>query len=148
MTDTECIIGRGISGTETWSAECSLNNGSCSKKISQDTISRKFHVDWSTCRVNAECKCICTDACSAKDVCCCTDIFESTAGTSCDDSLIYIKLSVNDFIFQCIRYFTIQADLSFFLNIIQNVIKICFQFINGISIARMEWHSDHRFDLA
>ena len=77
MTDTERIICRCVSGTETRSAESSLDNCTCCKEISQDTISCKFHIDWCTCRVNAECKGICTDTCSAEDVCCCTDILKS-----------------------------------------------------------------------
>ena len=94
------------------------------------------------------CRCIsCTKtwsaACSLNNRNC----FKSTTRASCNDSLVHIKLSVDHFVFQCIRYFTIQADLRFFLNIIQNIIKICFQFINGICVARMEWHGDHRFDL-
>ena len=147
MTDAERIVCRCISCTKTWSAECSLNNRTCFKKICQDSISCKFHIDRSTCRINTECKCISSNACTTKDICCCADIFKSTARASCNDSLIHIKLSVDHFVFQCIRYFTIQADLRFFLNIIQNIIKICFQFINGICVARMEWHGDHRFDL-
>ena len=100
MTDTECIIGRCISGTKAWSAECSFNNSTCLKKVCKDTVSCKFHVDWSTCWINAQSKCICTDACSTKNISCCTDIFESTAGTACNDSLVNIQLSIDHFVFQ------------------------------------------------
>ena len=53
MTDGKCIIGRCISCTKTWSAECSLHNGTCFNQVCQTSVFRQFHIDWSTCRINA-----------------------------------------------------------------------------------------------
>ena len=147
MTDTERIICRCVSGTEARSAESSLDNCPCCKEVSQDTVSCKFHIDRCTCRVNAECKGVCTDACSAEDVCCCTDILKSAACTSGDDSLLYIKFTVNDFVLERIWNFAVETDLSLFLYIIKDVIEVFFEFIDSIGIAWVEWHCDHRFDL-
>ena len=90
VTDGERIIGRCISGTEARSAECCLHDRSRFHKVSNCTVLYKFHVNRCTCRIYAECKFIRTNVMSFDNVCCSTDIFKSTTGTSCDDSLIHI----------------------------------------------------------
>ena len=45
-------------------------------------------------------------------------------------------------------YLITQADSSAGFTVCQNIVKICIQLFNGIRIARMERHSNHRFDLA
>ena len=146
MADTESIVGRCISCTETWSTKCGFNYSTCSKELCQDTIFCKFHINRRTCRINTESESICSNAGSTKDISCCTDILKSATCTSCDDSLLYIKFAIYYFVFKGIWYFTIQADLSFLFYVIQNIIKVGFQFIDGVSIAWMERHCDHWFD--
>ena len=82
-----------------------------------------------------------------QDIGCVADVLKSAAGASCDDSLVYQEFSVVYFIFQSERNFSVETDGCFLLYIAQDVIEVCFQLFNGINIARMERHRDHRFDL-
>ena len=90
MTDTKGIICRSITCTKTWSAERRLYNRTCCHKVSYRTVFHKFHIHWRTRRIHTKCKCIRTNVFTANDICCRADILKSTAGTSCDDSLLYI----------------------------------------------------------
>ncbi len=98
MTDTECIICRSIPCTKARSAKSSLHNSSRFKKSCQNAILSQFHINRSTCRIYTQCEGICTNALAFKDISCCTDIFKSTTCTSCDDSLFYIKFTINYFV--------------------------------------------------
>ena len=85
---------------------------------------------------------------SFDDICCRADIFKSAARASGDNALLYVKLSVTDLILERILYRAVQADKGFLLYIVKDVLQICIYLINGIHIARMERHCDHRPDLA
>jgi len=98
MTDTECIICRSIPCTKARSAKSSLHNSSRFKKSCQNAILSQFHINRSTCRIYTQCEGICTNALAFKDISCCTDIFKSTTCTSCDNSLFYIKFTINYFV--------------------------------------------------
>ena len=148
MTDRECVIRRSISCSEARSTECCLHNSSCFHKICNCTILNKFHINRCTCRVNAECKFICSNVLSFDDICSCTDIFKSTTCTSCDDSLLYIELTVSDLILQRVINCTVKTYKCFLLYIMKDVCQICVQFINCINIAWVERHCDHWLDLA
>ena len=82
-----------------------------------------------------------------QDIGCVADVLKSAAGASCDDSLVYQEFSVVYFIFQSKRNFSVKADGCLLLNILQDIVKVCFQLFNRINIAWMERHCDHRFDL-
>ena len=147
MTNTEGIVGRSISGTKTRSAECCLHDCSCSDQGSQCSVLSQLHVNRSTCRIYTQSKCTIANTCTFQNVCSRTDIFKSTAGASCDDSLVHIQFPVMYFIFQCKINLSIQTYLCLFLYIIQNIHQVCIQFIDGVGITRMERHSDHWTDL-
>ena len=100
VSDGECIIGRCISCAETWSTECGLHDRSCFHQCRNCSIFHKFHVNWCTCRVNTECKFIRTNIFSFDDICCSADIFKTAARASCNNTLIYIELSVYHFALQ------------------------------------------------
>ena len=148
MTDRECIICRSISGTKTWSAECSLYNCSCFHQICDCSIFHKFHINRCTCRIYTECKLIRTDVSSFYNIRCCTDIFKSTTCTSRDDSLINIEFSVHNLALKRIIHCSVQTDQSLFLHFMEDIRQICIHFINRIYIAWVERHRDHWLDLA
>ena len=100
MTDRKCVVRRCISCSETWTTECSFYNSSCFHQISDRTIFHQFHINRSTCRINAECKFVCSDILSFNDVCCRTDIFKSATGTACNDTLFHIELAIFNLILQ------------------------------------------------
>ena len=124
MADTESIICRCITGAEARTTECSFYDGTCLDESCQCSVLCKFHINRCTCRINTQCKCICSDACTFQDIRSRTDIFKSTTGTSCDNSLFHIQFSIVYLIFQCEINFSIQADLCFFLHIIQNIHQV------------------------
>ena len=148
VANRKCIICRCISSSKAWSAECCFYNCSCFHKIRNCTVFHKFHIDWCTCRIYTKCKFIWANVMTFDDVCCCADIFKSTTGTSCDDSLIHIKFSINHFILKWIIHSTIQAHQCFLLYIVKHVFQILTHVVDCIYIWRMEWHCDHRTDLA
>ena len=148
MADGERIVRRSVPCAEARSAECGLHNSSCLKEISYRTVFHKFHVNRHTCGVNAECKFICSDISSFDDVRSRADILKSAAGTSRDDALIHIEPAVPDLPLERIIHRAVQADKRFLLHIMENIRKIFIHLVNGINIARMERHRDHRFDLA
>ena len=147
MTDRKCIVGRSITCTKARSAERCLNDRSCCHQISNRTILHQLHIDRSTCRIHTECELIMSDISSLDNIRGSTDIFKSTACTSCDDSLFYIKFTIYDLILKRIIHSAIQAHKSLLLNIMQNILQICIQLIDRIYIAWMERHCDHRLDL-
>ena len=61
MTDRECVVGRCISCTKARSAESSLYDCTCLKKLCYSSVFHKLHVYWSRCRVNTQCKLVCSD---------------------------------------------------------------------------------------
>ena len=147
MADRECIICRCISSTEAWSTECSLDDCTRLDQIGKYTILRKLHINRSGCRIYRKCKFVRANVFSTDQVCCLTDILESTTGTACDDSLLYIELSVNNLILQCKVNLAIQGYLRTFFYIVQNIHQICLHVLNCVDIAWVEWHCDHRFYL-
>ena len=52
------------------------------------------------------------------------------------------------FIFQRIFYCSAKADFCFFLYIVQNIHQVCIQLVDGVGVAWMERHRNHRTDLA
>ena len=147
MTDGERIVRRSVSCAEARSTKRSLDHGSCLHQICQSSVSRQFHVNRCAGRIYTQSKCVISDTVSAQDVRCVTDIFKSAARTSGNDTLIHQQSAVVYFIFQCERNLSVQADFCFFFHIVQNVHKIFIQFVDGVNIARVERHRDHRFDL-
>ena len=125
MADTESIICRCITGAKTRTTECSFYDGTCLDESCQCSVLCKFHINRCTCRINTQCKCICSDTCAFQNICCCTDVLKSTTGTSCDNSLFHIQFSIAYLIFQCEINLSIQADLCFFLHVIQNIHQVC-----------------------
>ena len=53
VTDTQGIVCRCITCSETWSAECCLHDRTCCHQICQSAVSCQFYIDRSTCRVYA-----------------------------------------------------------------------------------------------
>ena len=76
------------------------------------------------------------------------DIFKSAARASCDDALLYVELSVADLILERIVHRAVQADKRLLLYIVENVLQVRVQLVDGVHIARMERHGDHWPDLA
>ena len=70
-------------------------------RVCQCSVLRKFHINRCTCRINTQCECVCSDACTFQNICGCTDVLKSTTGTSCDNSLFHIQFSIAYLIFQC-----------------------------------------------
>ena len=147
VTDTKRIVRRCIACAKARTTECCFYNCTSLKQICQNTILRKFHINRCTCRIYTQSKLVISDACTAQDICRITDIFKSTTGTSGNDSLIYIQLAIDYFIFQCEVYFTVQTYQRTFFYIVKHIFQVCIYFINRICIAWMERHCDHRSDL-
>ena len=53
MPDAECIVGRGVTRTETGTAERRLYYRTGSQKVSQNSVLCQFHINRSTCGVYA-----------------------------------------------------------------------------------------------
>ena len=148
MTDRECIVCRCISSTEAWSAECSLHDCACCHKVSHRTIFHEFHEYWCTCWIYAECKFIGSNVFATNDVCCRADIFESTTGTTSDDSLIHVKFSIADLALKRIIHSTVKANEGFLFYIVKYIFEVCVYFVDCINVRWMEWHCDHWSDFA
>ena len=94
FADTESIIGRSISRSEAGSAECGLHNSSRLHYGCCGTVFHQFHVYRHTCRIYAECKLVRSYILTLKYVCGGADVFKSTSGAACYDSLFHIELAV------------------------------------------------------
>ena len=90
MADRKCIVRRRITSSEAGTAEGGLHNGAGLHQVCHRSVFHQFHIDRRAGRIYAEGKFIRSDIMSADDVRRRTDIFKTAAGTSGDDSLVYI----------------------------------------------------------
>ena len=146
MTDTECVVCRCVTCSEARSAERGLYDRTALDQVSHSSIFCQLHIDRCTCRINAQGKFIISDIIAAQNICCITDIFVAAARAACNNTLIHVQTPVSYFIFQCEIYRAVKTDFRTLLHIIKNIHQICIQFLDGIGIARMERHRDHRPD--
>ena len=146
MANGECIVCRCVARAEARSAECGLDDRSGADQIREHAILRELHINRSAGRVDAHSEIICADEMAAQNIRSIADILKSAACAARDYSLVYQQLSVVYFILQRIRNLTVQRDLCAFLDVVQDIHQIGIHFLNGISIARMERHCDHRPD--
>ena len=144
MPDTESIVSRCIPRPEARAAECSLQHGSCLQYRSCTAILYQLHIDRHGGRIDTQCKAVRSDGSTFQDICRRAYIFESAAGTACDNSLIHMELTVPHFFFQGICHCTSQAHLGTFFHISNDIHRIFIDFCDRIRIAGMERHSDHR----
>ena len=148
VADTECIICRCISCTEARTAKCRFYDCSALDQGSEAPIFCQLHIDRRTCRINTQGKLIGTNKFIFQNICCVTNIFKSTAGTSGNDTLINIQPAIAHFIFQSKIYCAVKAYCSTFFYIIKDIHQVFIQLFNGIRITWVERHGDHRLHCA
>ena len=148
MTDTESIVGRCVPGSKARTAESCLNNGSCCHKVCKSSVPCKLRIDRRTCRIYAESELVRANALSLKYIRCCTYILEAAACTACNNSLLNIELSVYHLVLECKRNLIVQAHRCTLLYVIKDIHQVSIEFFNGIYIARMERHCNHRLNAA
>ena len=76
-------------------------------------------------------------------------VLKATAGTSCNNTLLYIQSAVMNLIRSAVKSTAtvIKAYKRLLLYIIEGYpSRLCIQFFDCVRIARMEWHRNHRFD--
>ena len=142
------MIGRCITRAKTRSAKRRLYNRSCRQKVCNGSILYKLHINRRTCRINTERKGIRPDISAPDNVRCRTDIFKAAAGTSGNNPLLYIEFSIPDLILEGIRYRIIKAHSCLLLYIMENICQVGVYLLDGICIAWVERHRDHRTHLA
>ena len=147
MPDAERIVGRRIPRAKARSAESSLDHSPRSQQIGQHSIPGQFHIDRRTGRVHTERKGTRPNALALQNVSRRTDVLKTAARTAGNDPLLHIKLAIDHLVTKGIRNLVIQADRRTLLDIRQDIIQIRLQLIDGVSIARMKRHGDHRPDL-
>ena len=84
---------------------------------------------------------------SPQDVGGITDIFISAAGTARDDTLIHIEFSVTDLIRQFEFHISRELLSSLLFHIMKDVLQVGIQLLDGVNVAGVERHGDHRADL-
>ena len=146
MTDTQAVVGRRVACAEARAAERGLHDSSRCHQVSHRAVLYQFHEDRGAGRVNAQRKLIRSDGASFQNISRRAEVLEAAAGTSGDDSLLYVQLSVMYFIFQCKFHLTVQTDERFLLAVIQYVHQVSVHLLDSVGIARMERHGDHRAD--
>ena len=147
VTNAEGIVGRCVACAEAGTAEGRLHDSAGLHKLCQSAVSGKLHVNRGAGRINTQSKLVTADAAAFQDICCRADIFKTAACTACDDSLIHIEFSVPDFVFQCEVYGSAQGHFRTFFYICKDIVQVPVQLIDGIGVAGMEGHGDHRTDL-
>ena len=147
MADAESIVRRRIARTEARAAECRLHNRSRFHQRRRTAVLNQLHIYGHGSRIYAQGKAVGADIFSLHDIGRRTDIFESAARTACNDALIHHKLAVFYFVFQMKFHGAVQAYLCTLFRLVQNIRQIGIQFFNGVSIAGMERHGNHRTHL-
>ena len=147
VTNAEGIVGRCVACAEAGTAEGRLHDSASLHKLCQSAVSGKLHVNRGAGRINTQSKLVTADAAAFQNICCRADIFKTAACTACDDSLIHIEFSVPDFVFQCEVYGSAQGHFRTFFYICKDIVQVPVQLIDGIGVAGMEGHGDHRTDL-
>ena len=147
VADGQISVCRRVSRAEAGTAECRLDNRSGLHQIRKNTVSCQLCIDRRTGRINAECEVITADILSSEDVRRVTNVFKSAARTACDNALIHQQLSVMDLVLQMEINLSVQRDLRAFFHIIQNIFQVGVALLDGVDVAGVEGHGDHRTDL-
>ena len=146
MADGEGPICRGVARTKAGSAECSLDNTTGFDQISKAAILHQLHVNRHGSRVNAHRELVVADRMATENVRSRADILKSAACTAGDDPLVDIELPVHNLVLKRIADLSAEGNLRTLLHIVEHVLQVLLHILNGIDIARMERHRDHRAD--
>ena len=146
MADREGPICRGIARTKAGSAESGLDNAPSLDQISKAAILHQLHVDRHGSRVNTHRELIVTDRMAPEDVCSRADVLKSAACAAGDDALVDIELPVHNLVLKRIADLAAEGNLRPLLHIVEHVLQVLLHILNGVDIARMERHRDHRPD--
>ena len=74
------------------------------------------------------------------------DILKSTACTAGDDALVDIEFPVHNLVLKRIVDLSAEGNLRTFLHIVKHILQVPLHILDGIDIARVERHRDHRPD--
>ena len=146
MSDGKCAVGGCVPGSEARTAERRLHHNARVNQLRKLSIFHKFQIHRHRCRVDAQGKCVRSDALSFEDVRRIADVFKSAAGTTCNDSLIAIQLSVTHLAAQGIFNLVSEGDLRSLFHLLQHLRQVLLDLLDCVNIAWMERHGDHRTD--
>ncbi len=148
MADRKGIVCRRIPGAKARPAERSFQHRACLHQLRRAAVFHQLHIDRHGCRINTQCERIGSDARVVQDVRRGTDILKSAARTARDDPLFHIQLSIPHFVLESEVHRAVQADERFLLTVVEDIQKVRIQLLDGVGVARVERHRDHRLYLA
>ncbi len=148
VADGKRVVGRRVARAKAGTAEGSLEHRSGLHQLGGAAIFHKLHIDWHGRRIHAQRKRIRSNARIFQNVRRGADILKSAARTACDNSLLYVQSAIVHLILERKVHRAVETDKRFLLAVLQDVHQICIEFLDGVCIARMERHRDHRLDLA
>ena len=147
MADAERIIRGCVPSAEARSAERSLHHRTGLHQRRAAAVFHQLHINRHGSGVYTQSKSIRADIFPLQDIRRRADILKSAARAARDDPLVHHELAVLYLILQMILHCTIQAHQSPLLRLVQNIHQIRVKLLDGISIAGMERHRDHRAHL-
>ena len=148
MTDRKGSVSRSVSGTKARTTEGSFYYCTGVNECAKGTVFHKLHVHRHGSRIYAQNKLPVTGVFALENVCSGTDVFKTAACTTGNNSLVYIKFSVNNFIVKVKVYLVSKAYLCTIFCFCKNITQVCVYFINCVCAAWMERHGNHWANLA
>ena len=78
-------------------------------------------------------------------MCCLNNVCVVTAGTSCDDRLLYLEAFICDLVNKVELCFALGNFCSLFFYTVKDVAEVCIEFVDLVSVAWVERKGDHWF---
>ena len=148
MADGQCPVGGHVTGTEAGAAERGADGGTTGHQVGQDAGAGQLHHDGLAAGVNAERIVAAAAGVALEDGSRLIDAVEQAACAARDDALVYPQFPVLDLAAQVqLHVLAAHELLDIFLAVMQDVVQVGVQFLDGERIGRVHGQCDHRADL-
>ena len=148
VADAELAIGRGITCAEAGAAEAFAEDAASGNDIGHHAVLDQLQVGGHAVRVSAELELAVAAALAAQDVSHSAQVLISAAGAASHNALIHINAAVGAHLADKIHLdLTAQLLIGAGFDLMQQILGVCLQFADGVSIAGMHGQCDHALDL-
>ena len=148
VTDGQCIVGRGITGTEAGAAECRLHDCTGLHQGGGGAVFGDSQIDGCRGSVNAHIKVAVADGLILQNGGGLHDVLVHTARAAHDDALIAGDLAVHDVAAQIHGDLAAQLLVAGLFHLLEDALGIGLQLMDGVGDGGMEGQRDHTLNLA
>ncbi len=148
MADAELVVGGHIPGAEARTAEGGADDRAGAEHTAEDAVVVERFLNGGAGRIDAQAEVVAADGAVIQNIRGGADVIEHTAGAARDHALVDLNGLAVDFTDKVWLHFGAELLDGGFLNAVQDVRGVVKEFMDGVSVARMERQRDHRLDLA